>query len=306
MAGGLVAADEEEQGLVDDGLVVEAVAVDLRLAQRADQPGLRTAPTLPDDAELEVAERQGGEHPGLHHLLRRVGVGGAEHLVGPAEEVVVQRRIEAEQVGDDEQRERCGHVPYEVALPLLAHVVDDAPAGVGDQRFEVADGPGREAAVHERTAPPVLGVVHRDHRAEGRHVGSGSLGAGEHRRVLLDGQHVGVAGDAPHPGPLVPVDGCLATHPVPDLVRVVRVPTAVEEVEAVADGVRRRAGAHPTFPTGVRASPGDLAERLLPVERRLPGQAEHLLADGVALHLDRAPGDGHEAAVEEAKRGATW
>src|SRR3546814_15706265 len=66
-------------------------------------------------------------------------------------------------------------------------------------------------------------------------VGPWRLPAGEGAGVLLDGEHVGVAGDAPHVGRLVAVDGRLAPHPGPDLVRIVGVPGAVEEVEALAD-----------------------------------------------------------------------
>src|SRR3546814_656323 len=66
-------------------------------------------------------------------------------------------------------------------------------------------------------------------------VGPWRLPAGEGAGVLLDGEDVGVAGDAPHVGRLVAVDGRLAPHPGPDLVWIVGVPGAVEEVEALAD-----------------------------------------------------------------------
>ena len=72
-------------------------------------------------------------------------------------------------------------------------------------------------------------------------VGRGCPAAGERRRVLLDGEDVVVAGDAPDVGGLVVVDGRLPPHPRPHLVRVVGVPAAVEEVEALTGGVLRSA-----------------------------------------------------------------
>ena len=62
----LVAADEDQQALLDDRLVVEALAVDLGVAEDADEVVLRRLrPAVGDDAELELAEREHRLHPGF-------------------------------------------------------------------------------------------------------------------------------------------------------------------------------------------------------------------------------------------------
>ena len=98
---------------------------------------------------------------------------------------------------------------------------------------------GVKPAVHEATATRVERVVHRDHHREPVAVRARAGLARERLRVLLDREHVGVAGDAPHVAALVVVDGRVVAHPLPEVVRLVRVPVAVEQVDVVADGMRR-------------------------------------------------------------------
>ena len=74
VAARLVAADQDEQALLDDRLVVESLAVDLRVAEDADEVVLRRLrPAVGDDAELELAEREHRLHPGV----RTAGGGSA-------------------------------------------------------------------------------------------------------------------------------------------------------------------------------------------------------------------------------------
>ena len=58
----------------------------------------------------------------------------AEHVVGPAEQRGAVRGGDAEHVADDDQRQRCGEVVPEVALPALADRVDQLVADPADAR----------------------------------------------------------------------------------------------------------------------------------------------------------------------------
>ena len=238
----LVAADQDQERLVHDGLVVEAVAVDLGLAQLGDEVVARVGPAVGDDAELQLAEAEHGLGPRLRLLGRRVERGGAEQVVGPMEQIVVGVGVEPEQLGDHHERQRGGHVPHEVARPGFADAVDDEAAVPRDRALHLGDAPRREPAVDQRAPLVVLGVVHGDHHGQVRAVWPGRAVAAERRRVLLDREHVVVARDPPDPGRLVVVDGCLPAHPGPDLVGIVGVPVPVEQVEPRADRVRRGHG----------------------------------------------------------------
>ena len=136
--GGLVAADEDEQGLLDDRLVVEPLAVDLGVAEQADEVGLlRLGPPVGDHAELQLPEPHARLHRRQRDLGFRIRRRGADEVVGPLQQVVVGARLEPEHVGDEEQRQRGGDVPHEVALAALAHLVDDLVADRSDARLVI-------------------------------------------------------------------------------------------------------------------------------------------------------------------------
>ena len=95
----------------------------------------RSAITL----ELQRAEPEAGLERRGRDLGRGLGGGGADQVVGPPQQVVVRARLEAEHVGDEQQRERRGDVPHEVALAALAHPVDDLVADGADARLVLGD-----------------------------------------------------------------------------------------------------------------------------------------------------------------------
>ena len=120
--------------------------------------------------------------------------------------------------------------------PLLAHLVDDRVALVADVALAVADAAGREAAVHELAALPVLGIVHVDHHRDRARVGADAARVRERRRVLRRAEHRGVAREAPHVVRGVEVHGRVGAHPRVGRVRVAGVEGAVEQVD-VGSGV---------------------------------------------------------------------
>ena len=136
VAGGLVAADEDEQRLLHDRLVVEPLAVDLGVAQQADEVGLlRLRAPVGDHVELQRAEAEAG----LHRRRRRSRASGSDVVARMRSSDQRSRSsyalgLEPEHVGDEQQRERRGDVPHEVALTPLAHLVDDLVADGADAR----------------------------------------------------------------------------------------------------------------------------------------------------------------------------
>ncbi len=182
--------------------------------------------------------------------------------------------VEPEQVGNDHEREGRRHVPHEVALAPLADAIEDPVAQAHDRLLHLADAARREAPIHQPAALAVLGIVHRDHHRQMHAVRARGPMAREGGRVLLDGKHVVVLGDPPHRGGLVVVDGRLPAHPRPDLVRVVRVPGAVEEVEPRPRWLGRTRGSR-------------------------AGEAATALGDDVALDLAGPAVDGHPERVAE-------
>jgi hypothetical protein len=207
------------------------VPVDLGGAQDADEVVTGLGPTGFDHPQLELPEPEHGPQPAIGDLRRGVQVGGQHHVVGPPQQVVVVLLLEAQEVGDHQQRQPGGQVPDRVARTGLGDLVDDATAQAGDRLLQLADAPWREAPVDQRAPSLVVGVVHRDHHRQRRAVGPRRPPAGEGLGVLLDGEHVLVAGDAPHLAVLVPVHRRLPAHPGPVVEGLRGVPAAVEEVQ---------------------------------------------------------------------------
>ncbi len=120
VAGRLVAADQDQQGLVDERLVVERVAVYLGMAEHADEVvAVATgSPVLEDRMDVlgVLDERVGRVEHG-------VGVGGAlalEHVVGPPQQVVAVVGRHAEHVADHDDGQRRRDVAHEVAATCCA------------------------------------------------------------------------------------------------------------------------------------------------------------------------------------------
>ena len=212
-------------------------------------------PAVGDHAELELAEREHRLEPGVRDLRRRIGGRRADQVVGPAQQVVVRLGREAEHVGDEQQRQRRGDVPHEVALPLRRDAVDDLRADAADRRLVIAHAPRREPAAHELAPARVLGIVHRDHHREVVAVRTRRAVARERRRILLDREHVVVAGQRPDLVLRVPVRGRVLAHPRPVGERLARVPAAVEQIEVARHGRRMPSCARGLHPTAARSHP---------------------------------------------------
>ena len=136
-----------------------------------------------------------------------------------------------------------GNAGEQPDIQALTDAIEDLVADPDDLRFAVPHAPRRETAVDQTPPLVVERIVHRDHHRERIAVRPRAPPAGERHGILLDGEHVGVAGDGPHLVPLVVVDGRVRAHPRPRLVRLLPVPPAVEQVDVVTDRVRRHSPA---------------------------------------------------------------
>jgi hypothetical protein len=249
VARGLVAADEDQQRLHEQRLVVEALAVDLRVHEEAHQVvrgRLRAAVGHHAQAVLAVL------HAGLHlrgQLLRVVAAEPAHQVVGPAQQALVTFGRDAEQVPDHDQRQPGRDVEDELALAALGHVVEDAGADLAHARLVGGDAPRGEAAVHQIAPHHVLRPVHGDHVRDRRGVGAVALAVAEDVGALRDGHDVRVAGHGPEVVLPVVVDGLVLAHPAQRVVEIARgvgVPGHEVDLRAVravdsADGGAHRA-----------------------------------------------------------------
>src|SRR5262249_19753697 len=123
--GGPPPADEDQQRLVDEGELVEPVAIDLGVHEDAGQVAVRAGPAPVGQHALHVARVLG---KGLGRGLEAGRVGGAlrpEHVLGPSQQVGAVFTGHAEHVADHVEWQRGGDVPDEVAPPAPAHLVDD-------------------------------------------------------------------------------------------------------------------------------------------------------------------------------------
>ena len=222
VAGGLVAGDREQQEEQVELQLGEALALDLRAEEHGDEVVLGVELALGRQL-VEVAVQ-------LHRrVLGQLGVGvvlgvlGADHAVAPVEDQMALILGYAEEIGDHLERELGRDVGDEVALALLADVVDDLGRHLADALLEAADHAGREALVDEQ---PVAGVhrrVHVEHHQPlllerlRRLVDQQrrALVGRERLDVAVDVDDVGIAGDGPEPlavGLVLPVDGRLAAE----------------------------------------------------------------------------------------------
>ena len=232
----LVPADEQEQGLVDQGVVVEPVTVDLPLDEHAEEVVGGEAPA----PLLDLLPHKGVPlHEGVGGLGQGIGVGralGHEHGVGPLQQPFPDLGVEAQHVGDHDQGKRGGDVGHQVTRPLLAHPVDDLVTHLGDAGLARRHRLGGEPHAHQASPAPVLGGVHVDHVGE-RHVGARPARAREGLGVLPDGPHILVAGDAPDVVGLVVVGGGVPSHPGEGRERVSGVELAVQQIDVRDPGL---------------------------------------------------------------------
>ncbi len=135
----LVATDEDEQRLVQHVVGAEAVAVDLGVHEHAHQVVGRRLLTLRDGVRAERGVLGHGGHRLDVLLVGCAPALRADHVVGPAQQVVAVLGRDAEHVADQDHRERRGDVADEVAFAALADLVDDRVRDLTDLRFAVAD-----------------------------------------------------------------------------------------------------------------------------------------------------------------------
>ncbi len=156
---------------------------------------------------LGVAVHLHGRLAGVDAGQLVLGVLRADHAVRPVEDHAAVLLGDAEELGDDEQRELGGDLLDEVGPAALAHGVDDPVRVADDLLLEVPHHFGGEALVDE---PPVAGVhrrVHVDHHqlllgqlVVVHLVEQGAPpGRGELLPVAVDVHAVVVAGDGPEP-----------------------------------------------------------------------------------------------------------
>src|SRR5690606_3836654 len=126
--GRLVPADEDEQRLLEEGVVVEPLAVDGGVGEGADEVVAGAGAAVGDDGGgvlVEAGERVGGavEQSGVVAAGQR-----PQHVVGPGQQLLAVLGREAEGVADHDERQLRGQVGDEVALAALADGVDDLVA----------------------------------------------------------------------------------------------------------------------------------------------------------------------------------
>ncbi len=193
-------------------------------------------------------EVHAGDHALVHGLLVEVAVEQAGGVGGPALEQLAVRGGHAQQLADDDRRQRVGQVGQHVHLARLDHRVEqlvDQRLDAGPQGLHHA---GRERLADQRPQPGVVGRVEEHHeagtdladRSHGR--GVGALGeqrrVGAEPRVPQEGGAVVVAGEDP-----AAVGGVVDRLPLPDEpVDGVRVPPVLGQHGAAEVGLGEGCG----------------------------------------------------------------
>ncbi len=147
--GGLVAADQQQQHLGDDLVILELLTLHLRVHEHADEIVGRVCLALGDHPRHVLAVRGERLHRDLH--IGRIGraAQGVHQVVGPPKEHLALLWAHPEHVADHRHRKRCGDVPNEVALTTLAHRVDQGVAQRNNRSLEVFHALAGEAGVDE-------------------------------------------------------------------------------------------------------------------------------------------------------------
>ena len=89
----------------------------------------------------------------------RISTFAAHHGVGPCAEPRTVLDRQAEQLGDDDERQRLRDVLDEVALAARRHTIDQLARETANVLHELADARRREPAAHQAALACVLGIV---------------------------------------------------------------------------------------------------------------------------------------------------
>ena len=176
---GLVPTDQDEQGLVDDLIVGELLAVDLGVDQDADEVVGGLAPARGD--HLLHEGRVGAQR--LHRrgpdLLGGRGRQRDHHVVAPRQQGLAVGRCHTEHVADHGHRQRGGKVTDEVTLSALTDRVDQRIAQRRNGFGPIAHALSSEARVDELAPQQVRRIVHVDHVRKDRAGGPDAARIGE-------------------------------------------------------------------------------------------------------------------------------
>ena len=236
-------SNQKQQGLVDQLVIGELPTIDLGIHEDADQVVGRLA-------ALALAERLHvvavlGES--LTHGTDRVlveSVGGEGHDVGPVtepREILVRN---AQETADHGERQQGCHLLDEVALAPGRHGVDQARGDAPDLARLLCQLIRSEALGHELSQGPMTRLVLVDHRRRRWKIrATSSAGARKELGVPRGPDDVFVAGEAPGPALLVPVDGRFVAQPSIDRKRVLLAhgqKPAVEKIQSLVESGQRQ------------------------------------------------------------------
>src|ERR1700757_954892 len=221
VTGGLVTADQQQQDLGEDLVVLEPRTLDLRVHQDADQIVGRLLLARRDHSVHVFGVGGEGIHRDLHVFFGRSAAQCADQFVGPFEEHLAVLRTHTEHVPDDRHGQGRGEVPDEVTLAALTYRVDQRVAQQGDLGLQVFHPLAGEPVVDELAAQQMLRIVHLDHHLDARLVGPDAAGVREQLGFAfgLDDGLIRRRGGQPV---AVPEDRLVLPHPAIKRVRVTR------------------------------------------------------------------------------------
>ena len=158
----LVAGDGEQHEEHVELHLRQLLAVDLRIDDRGHDVAGRRDPLLLTElvGVGEHLDRDVHRFVGRHEVL---GVGAADHLVGPIEQLAAVFLRHAEDLRDRLERQLGRDVGHEVALAAFDHTVDDLAAAAPDLLLEQLDDARCERGRHNLAVPRVLRRVHHQH-----------------------------------------------------------------------------------------------------------------------------------------------
>ncbi len=189
MARRLVAADEDQQGLLQDVVVGQPFTVDLRVHKDADQVLGRLGSTLFDLAARVVVVRHKGIHRDLHVSLGHSGTESDHHFVGPLQEHLSLVREHTKHVADDRHGQRRGDVSDEITFTALAYRVDENVAQRADGLILDLQTLSCEAGVDELAAQQMCRIIHVDHHWQGILIGADAACVREQLGIALGVNH---------------------------------------------------------------------------------------------------------------------
>ena len=211
MPRGFVASDQDQQALLHDALIVQAFAIDLCVAQNADEIVLGGASTpIADHLHGVLGKAQKRVLQGVCAFGRR---GRREQLVGPAKQLIPVFGGYAQHVPDQDHGKRSRDLPHEFAFALLLDRVHQRVADLANLELLFLHATRREATVDKVAATLVNGVVHVDHRWNRRGIGPGTLARTEEVGTLRNGKNVFVKGHTEDLPLRVVVHRGVLTHP---------------------------------------------------------------------------------------------